>query len=117
MSDIPQEENQKETSPTSEKIELKNQTESIKESTNKSEAPHHQEEDTMDECTKQDTKTEEGEMQTKLKSDALYVEVIDKKEKEGCNDSSSTPVPTPRRINKLRDHSSNIFPAGCMGCR
>ncbi|XP_022900291.1 microtubule-associated protein Jupiter [Onthophagus taurus] len=49
---------------------------------------------------------------------------ISKKEEniENRQSSSSGPpqisqhLPTQRRLNKLRDHSSTVFPAGCMGC-
>lgn len=64
-----------------------------------------------------DNKTEEK--QNKLKNDIFYIEFVDGKSKvEDAPDSNSPKqVSTPRRVNKLRDHSSNIFPAGCMGCR
>ncbi|KAK9701809.1 THAP domain [Popillia japonica] len=55
-----------------------------------------------------------------LSNEVFYLEVIDKPKSNLLDETLEncpTPTPTPRRVNKLRDHNSTIFPVGCMGCR
>ncbi|GJQ69196.1 hypothetical protein Trydic_g6347 [Trypoxylus dichotomus] len=72
-------------------------------------------------CKRKDTESKLEARQSKLTNDVFYLEVIDHDKKESepgtPTESSATPTPTPRRVNKLRDHNSTIFPVGCMGCR
>lgn len=72
---------------------------------------------------KDDEEEEIEEKQSKLlTSNLFYIEVIDKENPKSATtdtllENCPLPVQTSRRVNKLRDHNSSIFPVGCMGCR